>query len=80
MDFINIIKNKQIAKYLIKIVQNEEFYKHDLDEDLNMSSPRKKVISEMIENNSNVLKMIFSTQEGKYWLENEKIEYIPMSF
>ena len=45
-----------------------------------MSSSRKKVISEMIENNFNVLKMIFSTQEGKYWLENEKIEYIPMSF
>ena len=67
-----IIKNKQIAKYLIKIVQNEEFYKHDLDEDLNISSSKKKAISEIIENNFNVLKMIFSTQEGKYWLENEK--------
>lgn len=68
----HIIKNKQIAKYLIKIVQNELFYKQELEESLSTLHSINNVIIETIENNFNVIKMIFSTQEGKYWLENEK--------
>jgi gamma-glutamyl hercynylcysteine S-oxide synthase len=71
-DFHNIlIKNDSFIKYLIGFMQNENFNKEELSLNINILNSDKKLMLVTIENNFNILKMIFNTEQGKYWLENK---------
>ncbi|QKF81510.1 P-loop NTPase fold protein [Halarcobacter ebronensis] len=65
-----LIKNNSLSKFIIKLVQREEFYKDEILSNINVIDIDKEVLINIFEDNFNLLKMIFSTEEGKYWLEN----------
>jgi len=71
-EFHNIlIKNDTFVKYLIASLQNENLDKESLSLNINILSTDKKSMLNTVENNFHVLKMIFNTEQGKYWLENK---------
>ncbi len=80
-EFHNIlIKKPSIGKYIIKFLQSETFYKDELLMNSNILNFDKKILIDVLENNFDVLKMIFSTEEGKYWLENKSYRLITYEF
>jgi formylglycine-generating enzyme required for sulfatase activity len=66
-----LIQSDTIANYIIKIMQTELFYKDEFITNINILNDNKKLLIDLLENNFHILKMIFSTEAGKYWLENK---------
>ncbi len=52
-------------------MQTELFYKDEFITNINILNDNKKLLIDLLENNFHILKMIFSTEAGKYWLENK---------
>ncbi len=66
-----LIKNDAITKQIIDFMQSEIFYKDELLSNINILPKEKEILVLVLENNFKILKNIFSTEQGKYWLENK---------
>lgn len=68
---LELIKNDNLIKYLVGSLRNETFIKESIP--LSLVDSDNKYIIEIIEKYFNILKRIFNTEQGKYWLENKQL-------
>jgi formylglycine-generating enzyme required for sulfatase activity len=69
--YTTLVKNEKVVIYLIKIIQNETFINEDTHLYLDVDKAQKSLILNALEENYNAFRMIFSTEQGKFWLENK---------
>jgi len=65
-----LVNNDTVIKYIIKVIQNEAYINEDTDISLNINKTKKDLILQTLEENYKVFRMIFSTEQGKFWLEH----------
>lgn len=69
--YTTLVKNEKVVKYLIKTIQNETFINEETHLYLDIDKTQKSLIINALEENYNAFRMIFSTEQGKFWLENK---------
>lgn len=75
-----LINNDDVVKYLIKIIQHETYIKEDSNIYLNLNKTQKEQLIEILDNDFISLRMIFSTEQGKFWLEQRKLRLETFEF
>ncbi|WP_072680539.1 P-loop NTPase fold protein [Arcobacter sp. LA11] len=75
-----LVKNDPVVKYLIKTIQHETYIKEDSSLHLNINKTQKEQLLQVLENDYDALRMIFSTEQGKYWLEHRKFRVETFEF
>lgn len=69
--YLLIVKNDYIIFQIINKLQNQDYFNDEFVYALNISENHKQLIIRTLQNNFNILKMIFGTEQGKFWLENK---------
>ncbi|MCP4969543.1 MAG: SUMF1/EgtB/PvdO family nonheme iron enzyme [Arcobacter sp.] len=75
-----LIANDDVVKYLIKTIQHEVYIQDDLDINLNINKTQKDKLLKILENDFNSFKIIFSTEQGKFWLEERSFRLETFEF
>lgn len=75
-----LVKNDSVVKYLMEIIQHETYIKDDTNVYLNINKIQKEQLLKVLENNYDSLRMIFSTEQGKYWLEHRNLRLETFEF
>ncbi|PLY05388.1 MAG: hypothetical protein C0625_15280 [Arcobacter sp.] len=75
-----LVKNDSVVKYLIKTIQHETYIKEDSNLYLNINKTQKEELLKVLENDYDALRMIFSTEQGKYWLEHRNLRVETFEF
>ena len=78
--YLLLIKNEDVVKYFIRIIQHETYIKDDSNVFLNISQTQKDKLSNILENHFLALRMIFSTEQGKFWLEHRNLRLETFEF
>ncbi len=79
-EFEEIIKNDTLIFTLINAIQNEDKINEDILHDFNIPTTTKLSIINKLNSNCFVLKHIFSTEQGKFWLENRNYRISVQNF
>lgn len=69
--YLLIVKNDSLIFQIVNRLQNQEYLNDDFIQNLNISENQKFLIAKTLKENFGILKMIFGTEEGKFWLENK---------
>ncbi|MGB6327479.1 MAG: P-loop NTPase fold protein [Halarcobacter sp.] len=75
-----LVKNDSVVKYLIKTIQHETYIREDSSFYLNINKTQKEELLKVLENDYDALRMIFSTEQGKFWLEHRKLRVETFEF
>lgn len=73
-------KMNLIVKYIIKIIQHETYIKEDSSLHFNISQKQNEQLLNVLENDFESLRMIFSTEQGKFWLEHRNLRLETFEF